>query len=142
MKVWEIFTPRRLVTTAVILLAAVLAVYGLQSVKDQRSATCGSGSTGASPVKTLYPCPGDDGLRQGSIGVGLADGYTADLWVDNTPIPRDQMVIEGSTYLYAPGPGTETGALAPGQHTARIVYYKLLQDPGTGTTYSWSFTTH
>jgi len=136
-RVRDIITPRRLVTTALVLLAAVLAVVGLQSVRDQRITTCGGGV-----VSKLFPCPGDTDLRQGRIGVSLADGYTADLYVDGTQIPKDQITVEGSDFYFVPGPGTETGALAPGRHTARVVYYRNLADPSTGAEFSWSFSTH
>jgi hypothetical protein len=140
--VLDVLTPRRLVTTALLLLALVIAVYGMQHVTDQRAASCGAGPNSASPIKLLYPCPGDDGLRQGRIGVSLAQGYTADLSVDGMPIPKDQLIISGSDFTFQPGPEKQTGALAPGPHRAEIVYYRLLQDPSTGTTYTWSFTTH
>lgn len=135
--VLDVLTPRRLVTTALLLLALVLVVVGFQSVRDQRTATCG----GATVVK-LFPCPGDTDLRQNRIGVSLVQGFQADLYVDGTPIPKDQVTIEGSDYYFTPGPGTETGALAPGRHTARVVYYRDLQDPSQGQEYSWSFATH
>jgi len=131
----DIVTPRRLVTVALLLLAGVLSVVGLQSVKDQRAATCGGGTV----IQTLFPCPGDTALRQGRIGASLAQGWTLDLYVDNAPIPKDQLTVEGSDFYYTPGPGTETGALQPGRHTVRIVYYRDLADPATGSVYSWAF---
>ena len=131
----DLITPRRLVSAAVLLAAGLLTVVGFQSVKDQRAATCGGGTV----IQTLFPCPGDTSLRQGRIGAALAQGYLLDLYVDNTPIPKDQLTVEGSAFYYTPGPGTETGALAPGRHTVRIVYYKELGDPATGAVYSWAF---
>ena len=141
-KIWEILSPRRLVTTALILLAGVIAVYGLQHVKDQRTATCGAGGSGASPVKVLYPCPGDDGLRQGRIGVSLAQGYTTDLIVDGITIPQYQLIVEGSDFFFIPGPDKVTGALAPGSHRSEIRYRKLTDDTTQTTSYVWAFTTH
>jgi hypothetical protein len=141
-KIWEVLTPRRLVTTAVLLLAGVIAVYGMQHVRDQRAANCIADANSASIIRQLYPCPGDDGLRQGGIGVSLAQGYKADLTVDGIAIPQDQVIVTGSDYLYLPGPGKETGALQPGPHRATIVYYRALDDPAKGTTYAWAFTTH
>lgn len=138
----DVITPRRLITAAVLILVVVLCIYGLQGVKDTRAATCGAGNSGVSPIKVLYPCPGDSDLRQGIIGVSLADGYTADLFVDGTQIPMDQLQITGQSVTYQPGPGTETGALAPGGHSAKVVVYRLLQDPTTGIPFSWSFSTH
>jgi len=135
--VLDVVTPRRLVTTALLLLAVLLTVVGFQQVKDQRVASCGGGV-----IAKLYPCPGDSDLRQGRIGVSLAQGYTADLFVDGVAIPKDQLLTEGGDFSFTPGPGTETGALAPGRHTARVVYHHDLADPSSGSEYSWSFTTH
>ena len=142
MNLAEVVTPRRLVTTALLILVGVLCVYGLQTVQDNRIATCGAGNSGTSPIKVLYPCPGDSDLRQGRIGVSLADGYTADLYVDNVQIPKDQLRLQGPDVFFTPGPGTETGALAPALHSAKVVVYKLLQEPAQGITYAWSFSTH
>ena len=133
----DVLTPRRLVTTAVLILAGFLIVVGLQSVKDERTATCGGGV-----VQKLYPCPGDIDLRQGVIGASLDQGWTLDLTVDNTPIPQDQVSVQGSDFRFTPGPGTETGALAPGRHTATIHYYRQLDDPANALVYSWAFQTH
>lgn len=132
-------TPRRLVTTALLILVVVLCVVGLQSVKDTRAATCGSPD---GPVVHYFPCPGDNTLRQSQIGVVMTPGLQVDLYVDNTPIPKDQMTIEGTTFFFTPGPGTATGALAPGTHSARIVYYRSLADEATGTSARWTFSTH
>lgn len=136
-RVRDLVTPRRLVTTALLLLAGVLTVIGFQQVKDQRVEVCGGGV-----LVKLFPCPGDSDLRQGRIGASLAPGYVADLYVDGTVIPKDQVTVEGSDYYFTPGPGTETGALAPGRHTARVVYYHALDDPSKGQEFSWSFDTH
>ena len=133
----DVVTPRRLVTIAMLLLAGVLVVVGFQSVQDQRTQICGGGT-----LVKLFPCPGDSDLRQGRIGVSLAPGYQAELYVDGTAIPKDQMTVEGSDYYFTPGPGTETGALAPGRHTARAIYFRELEDPSKGQEYSWSFSTH
>src|SRR5581483_8110849 len=142
-KLTEVLTPRRLVTTALLLLALVLAVYGMQHVTDtNRATTCGAGNSAVSPVKVLYSCPGDDGLRQGRIGVSLAQGYTTDLFVDGTPIPTYQLVIEGSDFFYLPGPDKITGALSPGSHLAELRYRKLSEETAAPIPYVWWFTTN
>ena len=132
----DVITPRRLVTTALLLLALVLSVVGLQSVKDQRTATCSHGV-----VLSLIPCPGDTDLRQGAIGVVMANGWQASLTVDATVIPDDQVVVRGQQYLYRPGPGTATGALAPGEHSAMVSYYPTATGPIATQTFAWSFRT-
>jgi hypothetical protein len=136
----DIVTPRRLVTAALLLLAFLAIVVGFQkTVTTNRTTTCSVPNT---PVLQLLPCPGDNDLRQGTIGVDMAAGWQVDLYVDNTPVPRDAMTIEGGRQVYTPGPGTATGALAPGAHTARIVYYRDLAQEAQGAQYTWSFSTH
>ena len=130
----DVITPRRLVTTALLLLAAVVSVVGLQSVKDQRATICSHGV-----VTSLVPCPGDTDLRQGAIGVAMANGWQASLTVDNTPIPEDEVVVRGQQYLFTPGPGTITGALTPGQHSATVSYYPTSLGPSAAQQFAWSF---
>ena len=136
----DVLTPRRLVTTALLLLAAVLVVVGFQrTVTPNRATTCAVPHT---PILQLLPCPADNVLRQGTIGVDLAQGWQVDLFVDGTAIPRDAMSLQGGLQYFTPGPGTVTGALAPGNHTARIVYYQSLADEAHGASYTWRFVTH
>jgi hypothetical protein len=130
----DVVTPRRLVTTALLLLAVVLSVVGLQSVRDNRAASCSYGV-----IVKLYPCPGDTDLRQGRVGVDMSPGWQVDLYVDNTAVPRDQLSAQGSSFSYAPGPGTATGALAPGHHTARVVYYQNIANEATAQQFAWNF---
>jgi hypothetical protein len=131
----DVVTPRRLITLALLLLAGVLSVVGLQSVKDTRAATCSHGV-----ILKLYPCPGDTDLRQGTIGVDMASGWQADLYLDNNPIPKDQLAITGSSYYYTPGVnGAPT--LAPGAHTARVAYYETLANEATAQQFAWNFRT-
>jgi hypothetical protein len=131
----DVVTPRRLITLALLLSAVVLSVVGLQSVKDTRAATCSHGV-----ILKLYPCPGDTDLRQGTIGVDMASGWQADLYLDNNAIPKDQLVITGSSYYYTPG---ENGAptLSAGAHTARVAYYRTLADEATAQQFAWNFRT-
>jgi hypothetical protein len=132
----DVITPRRLVTTALLLLALVLSVVGLQSVKDQRAATCSHGV-----VVSLVPCPGDTDLAQGAVGVVMANGWQASLSVDGTVVPQDEVTVRGQQYLFRPGPGTATGALAPGQHSALVSYYPTATGPAATQTFAWSFRT-
>jgi len=132
----DVITPRRLVTTALLLLAVVVSVVGLQSVKDTRAASCSYGV-----IAKLYPCPGDTDLRQGQIGVEMAPGYQVDLYVDSTVVPKDQLNVQGTGFFYTPGPGSATGALAPGHHTARIVYFLTTTGEASSQQYAWNFST-
>jgi len=133
---FNVVTPRRLVTTALLLLAVVLSVYGLQSVKDQRTASCGFG-----PITRLYPCPGDRDLGQSEIGVEMAPGYQVQLTIDNTVVPQDQLIVQGSGFFYTPGPGTATGSLNPGPHTANVTYFLVTAGAATAQQFPWNFST-
>ena len=132
----DIVTPYRVVYTAALVVAALLLVVGFQGTRDDRKAGCAVGS-----IVQLIPCPGDSILRQGTIGVALSSGYQVALVVDRTEIPQDQVRTGGPNQVYfQPGPGTEIGTLAPGNHTATVLYW-----PTTGTrernakSYSWAF---
>src|SRR5258708_4511529 len=133
--VLELLTPRRLVTTAVLLLAIVLIVVGFQRTDTSTSVACGNPK---GPIVKLLPCPGDSDLNQGLIGVDMSPGWQVDLSVDGTPIPKDQVTTEGSNFSFQPISGSATGALKPGNHSAEIVYYPDLASASSGRTYSWS----
>jgi hypothetical protein len=135
----DIITPRRLVVGAVLVLAVLVTVVGLQRT-DTSTPVDACGPVG--PIVRFLPCPGVSTLVQGTIGVDMQPGWQVDLYVDNTPIPKDQLEIEGSDYYYQPLPGSATGALAPGNHTARVVYYQNLAQEATGASRSWSFAAH
>ena len=137
-RVRDVVTPFRILCTAALAAAALLFVFGFQSSVDQRATTCGDPAT---PIVHLFPCPGDTDLRQGIIGASLGSGLTGIIIVDHQEIPLDQLRTGGANQVYfQPGPGTETGALAPGVHSATVIYW-----PTTGTRehdsigYSWSF---
>ena len=134
----RIITPWRVLYTVALLAAALLAIVGFQSSKDEnRATTCQVGPV----IQQLYPCPGDTDLRQGIIGAALQSGYQAALIVDRTEIPQDELRSGGTNQLYfQPGPGTETGALAPGLHSATLVYWPTTGTRETdGKSYRWTF---
>lgn len=135
-----VITPRRLVTTAVIALAALVSVLGFQATRTPTQT--GNCPVPRTPIAQLLPCPGDSDLNQGKIGVSMEQGWQVDLYVDGTPIPRDQVQVEGSLYLFQPGPDTDVGSLHAGAHSARIVYYRALADESSGQSFSWRFSTH
>jgi hypothetical protein len=137
-RIRDVVTPFRILCTAALTAAAFLFVFGFQASVDQRAVTCGSATA---PIVHLFPCPGDTDLRQGIIGASLGAGLTGVIIVDYHEIPLDQMRTGGANQIYfQPGPGTETGALAPGVHSASVIYW-----PVTGTRehdakeFPWSF---
>lgn len=137
-QVRRVITPWRTLYTVALLAAVLLAIVGFQSSKDEnRSAVCQV----APVIQQLYPCPGDTDLRQGIIGAALQSGYQAVLIVDSTEIPQDEIRTGGANQVYfQPGPGTETGALAPGQHSATVVYWPVNGTRASDSkSYRWVF---
>jgi hypothetical protein len=65
-----------------------------------------------------------------------------DLYIDGSPIPNDQLTVEGGLMYFRPGSGLAISTLSPGRHTAKIVYYKDLADEANGAVYSWNFMSH
>ncbi len=140
--VLEVITPRRLITLAVLLLVVLVVVVGFQHAVTPNGGRSESCKVVGTPIEQLAPCPGDSDLNQGRIGVVMTTGWQVDLYLDGTAIPKDELQIEATEFSFTPGPGTATGPLAPGVHTAKVVYYQNLAEEASGQTYSWSFSTH
>jgi hypothetical protein len=98
-------------------------------------------------VERTEPEQGALALRQSRIGVDLVPGYTAQLSIDGVAIPDDQVekVVGLDEYWYTPGPGTETGQLAPGRHCASVVLTKRTSagaPPEVTPAKAWCFSVH
>jgi hypothetical protein len=131
---------RRVVMTALLALAVGLAVFGFQQTKETNPEV----KITDVAVKAVYPASGDLDLRQSAIGFQLDPAYTGRLVVDGIPIPDDQVhfAIGLNKFTYEPGPGTETGALRPGRHTAEAIFWRIGQTERQGRSYRWSFNVH
>ncbi len=71
-----------------------------------------------SAVEQLIPADGSPSvLRQAEIGIDLKDGWTAELSVNGTPIPDDQLRRNDplAQVFFTPGPGKEIQTLPAGQ---------------------------
>ncbi len=70
-----------------------------------------------SAVEQLIPADGSPSvLRQAEIGIDLKDGWTAELSVNGTPIPDDQLRRNDplAQVFFTPGPGKEIERLTSG----------------------------
>jgi hypothetical protein len=136
----RIFTLRRIVISVLLAFALALFGYGFSSGRDAEKVIYTDAA-----IEHTEPAPGDLSLRQSRIGVDLQSGYSAELSIDGTPIPLDQVeVVRGlDQYWYTPGPGTATGALAPGRHCARATITATVgPDAGQTHPYNWCFSLH
>lgn len=134
------FTIRRFVISLLIVGAFGLIAVGFNSMEESDVAVPITDSA----VKQVFPRGGNLDLRQADIGFQLTPEYQGRLIIDGKNIPDDQVrfQIGLNLYLFHPGPGTETGALAPGRHTATAVFWKKGEDESKSRRYVWTFNVH
>jgi hypothetical protein len=114
----------------------------------------GSGSSGAcnqpAAIDRLIPGCDESVLRQAQVGVDMAPGFTAELTINGTPIPKDQLQSIGirsdpskgvapDTFVFVPGDGKAIEGLEPQQNCATVRYWSLADGEDSAKTYSWCF---
>ena len=95
-------------------------------------------------VEREFPEQNSLALRQSPIGVDLAPGFAAVLYIDGVAIPEDQLdVREGlNEVTFTPGAGKEIEELAPGTHVARAVLWDVTLGREKSRPFSWRFNVH
>ena len=133
-------TLRRVVLSIVLAGAVVLIGLGFSTTEEPNPKV----KITDAAVREVFPGNGDLDLRQSEIGFQLDPLYTGRLVIDGTPIPDDQVVYQAgvNTWTYHPGPGTETGALRPGRHTAQALFWRRDQDESKSRSLTWTFNSH
>jgi hypothetical protein len=134
-------TLRRVAISIVVSACLVGVGYGFSRASDAPSRP----TVLVSRVEAVIPPNGDLELRQGLVGLDLAPGFDAAIQIDGREIPEDQIrrVVGLNQLFYSPGPGTETGPLAPGRHVATAVVWPLGQTRETaGSNIRWEFNAH
>lgn len=131
---------RRVILSLLVVGAIALIGVGLSLSKGGDEQVDVAGSV----VKQVFPSNGSLDLRQAVIGFQLDQFYEGRLLVDGKPIPDDQVNVQAvlNIYRYQPGPGTETGALDPGDHTATVVFWEKTKGEKASQQFTWSFTAH
>src|SRR3954469_183417 len=137
-----IITVRKVVISLLLALAVAGFGFAFASGRDPQKPTQIDPA-----VERTEPEPGALALRQSRIGVDILPGFTAELSIDGVIIPDDQIEkVRGlDQYWSTPGPGTETGQLAPGRHCAAVKLTKVGENgapPETGTAKAWCFSLH
>jgi len=127
---------RRVVLTALVAAALVGLALSFSSGKRPPKET-------ASAVEQTFPPTGDLDLRQVTVGVKLATGYTGDLFVDGQQVPEDELHREPALYqiTLAPRPDGQF-QLGPGRHCANVRYWRLAQPDDRRDSPQWCFTLH
>jgi hypothetical protein len=93
-------------------------------------------------------------LRQSTVGIDVADGYTASLIVDGTPITepislneesgeliQDGLVVNAETgeITYTPRPDGLVERFESGRNCVQANVWATDTDPSSGRTVSWCF---
>ena len=94
-------------------------------------------------VVRVMPPPGDLDLRQVTVGVTLAAGYSDNLFVDGTQVPEDELHREPALYQITlqPRPDSQFN-LGPGHHCASVTYWPLAAPNDTRNSPPWCFNLH
>ncbi len=122
--------------------AALLAVAGgslyLATTLHDDSLTAGVRS---GVVRSVSPRPGSIQLRQTEVQVELDSTYAAELAINGTAIPDDQLaVIPGLNRIsYTPGIGREIEVLPAGSNCAVVRFRPLAGTSGQPGSYRWCF---
>lgn len=92
-------------------------------------------------VELQTPRDGDTLVnQQAQVGIDLTTGYDANLVVDGTLIPNDQLIRrpELNAVYFSPGPGKVIEKLPPGRNTVTALVFRLDgQNPPPAVT--WTF---
>lgn len=111
---WQRAAAGLVVIAAVVALIVVFTSSGDDSRPISRFPTA---------VLRVIPQEGQLVVRQARIGIVLEQGFEAELVVDETPIPKDQLIVNDALgeYLFQPGEGLEIEAFQEGQRCVTAV---------------------
>ena len=108
-------------------------------------------------IEELFPAEGSEVLRQTQIGIDLQSGYDAQLYINDIPIPLDEVNIRRSDddpgeslpspdqvnslsrFLYQPAPN-KTIEVLPADRNCVLAEYWPLDDPANIKSVRWCFT--
>jgi len=121
------------------LLMVVVVVCVVVLFKKAQSGTNGLDNAA---IDRLIPSPDAKILAQDTIGIDLADGYTATLALNGTQIPDDQLTVvpQLNQVTFTPGPGKDTQLISAQRNCLVATYWRLSTGPSQSQTQSWCFT--
>jgi hypothetical protein len=127
---------RRLVITALLAIAVAGIVWAFSGSRRPSLQQ-------TSVVRQVMPPSGDLDLRQVTVGVTLAAGYTGDLFVDGAQVPEDELHREPalSQVTLQPRPSGQFN-LGPGRHCASVNYWPLASPSDRRDSAPWCFNLH
>jgi hypothetical protein len=127
---------RRLILTVLVVGALAGMAFAFSSARRPTTPS-------SSAVQQVFPPPGDLDLRQVTVGVRLAPGYTGDLSVDGMQVPEDELHREPALYQITlqARPGGQFN-LGPGRHCGAVRYWRLAQPDDKRESQPWCFNLH
>lgn len=125
------------VAMVVLVVIAVGAVFAVVRLAGNDSVNLDDGA-----IERLIPAQNDKILQQGKIGLDLADGYEAELMVNGTPIPDDQLTKTPQLNLveFQPGPDMVFEQWPAGQNCIVGTFWKSSSGRNQASSRSWCFT--
>ena len=131
------------ISTIVVGLGVLLAVNLL--IFAGHTGGKGQDNPGSPPpieIEVLLPRPGDVIRPQEDVGADLADTFTGVLFIDGKRLPEDQLKIVPALgqVTFRPGPEKDLRELAPGPHSATILFWPQDKDESVARSYTWQFT--
>ncbi|MCU0310598.1 MAG: hypothetical protein MUE36_06620 [Acidimicrobiales bacterium] len=121
---------------AVLVAIVVVAVYLLVQLAGDPSTNLAGGS-----IERLIPAPDSKILQQDQIGIDLAPGYEAELAVNGTPLPLDEVlaVPQLSQVFFQPGPGKAIEFWPAGRNCIVATFWRTETGPAQSSNTSWCF---
>jgi hypothetical protein len=139
--------PQRVKLLLALLFAAGIGAFVLAALAGGSGTECGRPDV----IDQLIPNCGDSVLQQSRVGVDMRAGYTAELTINGTVIPLDEIESIGvqsnpergvvqDTYVFTPGNGKAIEELQARQNCATVRYWSLELGEDTAKVFTWCFT--
>ena len=98
--------------------------------------------TGNAAVDELIPPRGAEVLSQETVGIDLAPGYDARLYINDVEIPEDQVRHQPNInrFTFRPDQGKVIESLRAEQNCVVAEYWPQASGPAEAATFSWCFT--
>jgi hypothetical protein len=130
------FEPRH-AAYVVLLLVAAVAVYALVQQYSKDDPTTAGGA-----IERFLPTAESKILQQDQVGLDLAPGYEAEIMVNSTPLPSDEVlrVPELSQIFYQPGPGKAFEQWPAGRNCVVASIWRTATGPNQAFNRTWCFT--
>lgn len=109
----------------------------------------GSGCTTPDAIVRVFPDCNESVFQQSYVEVVMANGYRAELALNNQPIPLDEIStdqggddIAGAVpnrYRFQPGEGKTVEALEPNQNCVAVTYWPIASGMEESREFRWCF---